>query len=334
LERAIDMPALIAGANALASVPRLASRRGIRTDAVPAVAPTPDRVACRVVFGARKHRGRFLAFAGRDVTTRVAPVTGYVSTPEFWTHITKPGENLNFIGMDYGVSVDALRQANGLRHATGDVIYESQEIRVPVTDANRGKIELIHAKAIVAAEQAASTLAAAQRGDGNKNKGNQKQAAAKKEKEANGAKSLGADKSSQTFTNDANATWRAPYRLMRPREVTALTRADVEQMMPGAHGPVPPGLEHLQGLRDVDVMLLVETPECEWCAKLRPTWRQLAETTGPNTRVCVFTTTSQTDKAWADTYLAANAFPTVIAMPTKGKYWAFPKSHDCLRIQD
>ena len=103
---------------------------------------------------------RPLRLRGRDAPTRVAAARAYAPAADYWTHITKPGENLHFIGVDYGVTVEALRLANGLRHATGDVIYEGQEIRVPVTDGNRDKIELIRAKAIVAKEQAIARAAA------------------------------------------------------------------------------------------------------------------------------------------------------------------------------
>ena len=131
------------------------------------------------------------------------------------------------------MTVEALRLANGLRHATGDVIYEGQEIRVPVTDGNRDKIELIRAKAIVAKEQAIARAAAERaRKTGNK------QGARKQDK-----------------APDGSEAWRAPYRSMRRGEVTAVTRAEVEAMMPKP-GPSPPGLEHARGLRDADVVLL------------------------------------------------------------------------------
>ena len=108
-------------------------------------------------------------------------------------------------------------------------------------------------------------------------------------------------------------------------------------MMPKP-GPSPPGLEHARGLRDADVVLLVEMPECEWCARVRPTWRRLAETFGDaaagrapaaasaaarDVRVCAFLASSPEDRAWADTHLAAHAFPTVIAMPKRGGVYKY-----------
>ena len=156
------MPALVAGAVSFGIASRVASRRGARAGSVPAVASAPDRrsVARVVSSGARVRNRRPLRLRGRDAPTRVAAARAYAPAADYWTHITKPGENLHFIGVDYGVTVEALRLANGLRHATGDVIYEGQEIRVPVTDGNRDKIELIRAKAIVAKEQAIARAAA------------------------------------------------------------------------------------------------------------------------------------------------------------------------------
>ena len=313
----IDMPALVAGAVSFGIASRVASPRGSRGGSVPAVASAPDRrsVARVVSSGARVRNRRPLGLRGRDAPTRVAAARAYAPAADYWTHITKPGENLHFIGVDYGVTVEALRLANGLRHATGDVIYEGQEIRVPVTDGNRDKIELIRAKAIVAKEQAIARAAAERaRKTGNK------QCARKQDK-----------------APDGSEAWRAPYRSMRRGEVTAVTRAEVEAMMPKP-GPSPPGLEHARGLRDADVVLLVEMPECEWCARVRPTWRRLAETFGDaaagrapaaasaaarDVRVCAFLASSPEDRAWADTHLAAHAFPTVIAMPKRGGVYKY-----------
>ena len=159
----IDMPALVAGAVSFGIASRVASPRGARAGSVPAVASAPDRRSVARVFsssGARVRDRRPLRLGGRDAPSRVAAARAYAPTADYWTHITKPGENLHFIGVDYGVTVEALRLANGLRHATGDVIYEGQEIRIPVTDGNREKIELIRAKAIVAKEQAIARAAA------------------------------------------------------------------------------------------------------------------------------------------------------------------------------
>ena len=314
----IDMPALVAGAVSFGIASRVASPRGARAGSVPAVASAPDRRSVARVFsssGARVRDRRPLRLGGRDAPSRVAAARAYAPTADYWTHITKPGENLHFIGVDYGVTVEALRLANGLRHATGDVIYEGQEIRVPVTDGNREKIELIRAKAIVAKEQAIA------------------RAAAERAKKAGNTKGAGARK--QDKAPDSAEAWSAPYRSMRRGEVTAVTRAEVEAMMPKP-GPSPPGLEHARGLRDADVVLLVEMPECEWCARVRPTWRRLAETFGDDAnarapaaagardvRVCSFLASSPEDRAWADTHLAANAFPTVIAMPKRGGVYKY-----------
>ena len=275
-------------------------------------------------MGARARKHRPLRFAGRDAPARVAAARAYAPTAEYWTHITKSGENLHFIGNDYGVTVEMLREANGLRHATGDVIYQGQAIRVPVTDENRDKIELIRAKTIVAREQANARAAAEY---------------ARKAGHKQGAKKVHKSLVEPTM----NEKWSAPYRLLRRGEVTAVTRAEVEAMMPKP-GPSPPGLEHARGLRDADVLLLVEMPECEWCARVRPTWRRLAETIGdvadggqekqvksfPNAvenakdvRVCAFLATTPEDRAWADTHLAAHAFPTLIAMPKRGGVYKY-----------
>ena len=312
------MSALSAGAVSFEIASRFASPRGARAGSFPAVASAP---VCRSVarvgsLGARVRNRRPLRLGGRDAPTRVAAARAYAPTADYFTHVTKLGENLHFIGVDYGVTVEALRSANGLRHATGDVIYEGQEIRVPVTDGNRDKIELIRAKAIVAKEQAIARAAAERaRKAGNKQ---------------------GARKQADTAL-DGSEAWSVPYRSMRRGVVTALTRAEVEAMMPKP-GPSPPGLEHARGLRDADVVLLVEMPECEWCARVRPTWRRLAETFGDaaasrapaaasagarDVRVCAFLASSPEDRAWADTHLAAHAFPTVIAMPKRGGVYKY-----------
>ena len=258
----------------------------------------------KVVVGACFPKLRSLKLAGRDASTRVAASRGYVLPTDFYTHNTKPGENLHFIGLDYGVSVEALRNANGLRHSTGDVIYEGQEIRIPVIETNRQKIELIRAKQIVARENA-----------------NAKAAAERAKKQGNTGKTGTNKKGSTDVSNNA---WRAPYRGLKKSQVTAVSRAEVEQMLPEP-GPSLPGLEHARGLRDADVLLLVEMPECEWCGRVRPTWRKLAETQPAvsDVRVCSFLASTPEDRAWADTHLAAHAFPTVIAMPKRGGVYKY-----------
>ena len=86
--------------------------------------------------------------------------SGFRGQGEYFTHVVKPGENMSFIADDYRTTVEALRLANGLRHASGDVIYEGQRVRVPVTSANRDVVELARERAVAAAERAAAADAA------------------------------------------------------------------------------------------------------------------------------------------------------------------------------
>lgn len=52
------------------------------------------------------------------------------------THTVKKGENLNKIARQYGVTVDALRSANGLK---GDNIQAGQKLKIPSANAKQGK---------------------------------------------------------------------------------------------------------------------------------------------------------------------------------------------------
>ena len=307
----IDMPALVAGAVSFGIASRVASSRGARAGSVPAVASAPDRrsVARVVSSGARVRNRRPLRLRGRDAPTRVAAARARARRGLLDAHHEARGEpalhrgglRRDRRGAPPGERAEARHRRCHLR-GTGDPR--------PVTDGNRDKIELIRAKAIVAKEQAIARAAAERaRKTGNK------QGARKQDK-----------------APDGSEAWRAPYRSMRRGEVTAVTRAEVEAMMPKP-GPSPPGLEHARGLRDADVVLLVEMPECEWCARVRPTWRRLAETFGDaadarapaappparGTCACARSASSPEDRAWADTHLAARAFPTVIAMPKRAR---------------
>ena len=75
------------------------------------------------------------------------------------------------------------------------------------------------------------------------------------------------------------------------------------------------------------VLLLVEIPDCEWCAATRPAFRQLAKSrasTDPRaTRVCAFEAKTPEDRQWAHKHLAAHSFPTVIALPRRGGVYKY-----------
>ena len=228
---------------------------------------------------------------------------------DYHTHVVKPGENLSYIAQDFATSISALREANGMRHANGDVIYEGQEIRVPVTPDNRGVIELIRAKSIVA-KNAESTKSAS--------------ASSKRPAPPAAASKPAADAASKPAPSDPS-TWAPAYRSLKRGAVNTLTRAQIETMLP-RKGPAPPGLEHARAQRDADILLLVEMPNCEWCAKTRPAWTQLAKArdkSHPDARACVFVAATPEDRAWADKHLAAHSFPTIIAMPKRGGVYKY-----------
>ena len=198
-----------------------------------------------------------------------------------------------------------------MRHATGDVIYEGQEIRVPVTPDNHGVIELIRAKSIVA-KNAESTKTAS-------TSSKRPAAPAAASKPASNARA-----NAKPVPSDPS-TWTAPYRSLKRGAVNTLDRSQIETMLP-RKGPAPPGLEHARSQRDADIFLLVEMPDCEWCAKTRPAWTQLAkarEKSDPDARVCVFVAATPDDRAWADKHLAAHSFPTIIAMPKRGGVYKY-----------
>jgi len=222
--------------------------------------------------------------------------SGFRGQGEYFTHVVKPGENMSFIADDYRTTVEALRLANGLRHASGDVIYEGQRVRVPVTGANRDVVELARERAVAAAASAYPPPVDPK-------------------------------------------SWGPPYSHMRRGEVTPLTRLEVEAMLPrrglgsNARRNKPAAdfsadtLDDLASARAADVLLLVEIPECEWCAATRPAFRQLAKSrasTDPRgTRVCAFDAKTPEDRQWAHKHLAAHSFPTVIALPRRGGVYKY-----------
>ena len=120
---------------------------------------------------------------------------------------------------------------------------------------------------------------------------------------------------------------------VRRGEVTPLTRLEVEAMLPrrglGSNARLKKpaadvsadALDDLASARAADVLLLVEIPDCEWCAATRPAFRQLAKSrasTDPRaTRVCAFEAKTPEDRQWAHKHLAAHSFPTVIALRTR-----------------
>jgi LysM repeat protein len=61
-----------------------------------------------------------------DTPSPVAPAL--TDTPAAFTHIVQPGETLFRIATRYGISLDALRAANGL---SGDLIFAGQSLIIP-----------------------------------------------------------------------------------------------------------------------------------------------------------------------------------------------------------
>lgn len=247
--------------------------------------------------------------------------SGFRGQGEYFTHVVKPGENMSFIADDYRTTVEALRLANGLRHASGDVIYEGQRVRVPVTGANRDVVELARERAVAAAERAAAA-----------------DAAKLPRRPSPSAASSAAAASAYPPPADPKS-WGPPYSHMRRGEVTPLTRLEVEAMLPrrglGSNARLKKpaadvsadALDDLASARAADVLLLVEIPDCEWCAATRPAFRQLAKSrasTDPRaTRVCAFEAKTPEDRQWAHKHLAAHSFPTVIALPRRGGVYKY-----------
>lgn len=96
----------------------------------------------------RARAARTYAFGGRGKETH--------------EHVVRSGDTLWDIAMDYGVTVDALRAANGFRRDGGSYqfLYEGQEIRVPVTESNRHLCVAKPPPASATAKRAASSRAA------------------------------------------------------------------------------------------------------------------------------------------------------------------------------
>jgi hypothetical protein len=127
-------------------------------------------------------------------------------------------------------------------------------------------------------------------------------------------------------TQKGQESWRAPFQHMAKGKVTPLTKADVEQLIPRkVFLGVSPGGD-ASGLRDADVLLLVEVPDSDACMGAYPTWKQLAERmakSNPHVRVCAFSAETDGAKQWAGRHLAATSHPTFIAMPRAGGVYKF-----------
>ena len=61
-------------------------------------------------------------------TLPVAPTPSPTPTVEYLLHRVQAGETLSTIAARYGVTVEAIKAANGL---TGDLIWVGQELRIP-----------------------------------------------------------------------------------------------------------------------------------------------------------------------------------------------------------
>ena len=250
----------------------------------------------------------------RSVPTRAfGSSSSRATAKDYHTHIVKPGENLSYIARDFATSISALREANGMRHATGDVIYEGQEIRVPVTPDNHGVIELIRAKSIVAknaeSSKTASTSSKATRAPRRRLQARLRR---QSQRQARPVRSLHLDSP-------------LPFPQARRRQHPQ-PLADRDDAPP--KGPAPPGSRarplaarrrHLPPRRDARLRVVRQDAPRVSVAKAREKSDRRAS--------AVFVAATPDDRAWADKHLAAHSFPTIIAMPKRGGVYKYGLEH-------
>ena len=197
-----------------------------------------------------------------------------------------------------------------MRHATGDVIYEGQEIRVPVTPDNHGVIELIRAKSIVA-KNAESTKTAS-----TSSKRPAPPAAASKP--ASNAKA-----NAKPVPSDPS-TWTAPYRSLSAARSTPSTARRSRRCSPERAPPRPVSSTPARSATPTSSSSS-RCPTASGAPRRAPRGRNSPrrEKSDPDARVCVFVAATPDDRAWADKHLAAHSFPTIIAMPKRGGVYKY-----------
>ena len=295
---------------------------------------------------------------------------------KYFVHVVEPGDTLSDIALDYHVELRTLRKANGLMHegkgreSWQQVLYEGQRLKVPVTSENIHLTDLDaaararkgggggdsgstqHSRGFVASD--ANDVAAAEGSTTSRNPESSSssssspstsKSSSKTDPAADGFKYRGGgsriantgDDNNVAATASASASeWRIPYVHMTLGQNTQLTRAELEMMLPQKKVFAQESVGPEGNVRDADVLVLVETPDCVWCDKVKPTWKKLARKlakSNPEIRVCAYTADSPTAKVFVGTHLAAKSYPTVIALPRHGgvyKYGGTDRSVDML----
>ena len=257
-------------------------------------------------------------------------------------HLIRPGDSLWKIAVDYDCTVDEIRAANGVKDKAG-VIYEGKTLKVPVNTDVQSKSPpgADPVKTLVPPKKPRNLFAREEPLLGPAPTAPPKNVERKPAEEPKAAKATSppAPKKAQAKpalstrkdipgreTQKGQESWRAPFQHMAKGKVTPLTKADVEQLIPRkVFLGVSPGGD-ASGLRDADVLLLVEVPDSDACMGAYPTWKQLAERMAkfnPHVRVCAFSAETDGAKQWAGRHLAATSHPTFIAMPRAGGVYKF-----------
>ena len=257
-------------------------------------------------------------------------------------HLIRPGDSLWKIAVDYDSTVDEIRAANGVKDKAG-LIYEGKTLKVPVNTDIKSKSPpgADPVKTLVPPKKPRNLFAREEPLLGPAPTAPPKNVERKPAEEPKAAKATSppAPKKAQAKpalstrkdipgreTQKGQESWRAPFQHMAKGKVTPLTKADVEQLIPRkVFLGVSPGGD-ASGVRDADVLLLVEVPDSDACMGAYPTWKQLAERmakSNPHVRVCAFSAETDGAKQWAGRHLAATSHPTFIAMPRAGGVYKF-----------
>ena len=235
-------------------------------------------------------------------------------------HVVKLSDTLYGIAVEYNTDVTALRRANGLMHegkgrdSWRQVLLEGQQIRVPVTEENRDRCA---SQTAAGAGERTDKRRYQQRASEVDGSGSGPPLLTSGDRDLGGVR---VDTVPRAIDELVPAAWRIPYVHMSKGQVTQLTRGELEVMLATKKRPST-FTQEVVGARDADVLILVEMPDCSWCAKAHPAWRQLAAKLGktnPEVRVCAFTTDTPEARVFAGQHLAAKTYPTVIALPRRG----------------
>ena len=263
-------------------------------------------------------------------------------------HVVQPNDTLYDISLEYDTTVTALRQANGLMHegkgreSWNQVLYEGERIRVPVTSDNREFIESRDARKRVAADAsharaspsptsdapaaAAPKESSTARSSGFVPSAPKRTSAPSSPSPADGGERERAGAKADAVGSVEPSEWRIPYVHMPRGDVTRLTRAELEMMLPKRKLFAQELIGPDGHVRDADVLVLVETPDCVWCHKMHPAWKKLAgklAKSNPEIRVCSFTADCPEAKVFVGKHLGATSYPTVIALPRHGGVYKF-----------